>query len=695
MQPPAGPRPTSLRLAIDIGGTFTDVVLVDERSGALTTLKTPTTPADPAVGFFDGLEAILASQPAPRAGAEGIGAVLHGSTIATNAVLEGKGARTGLIVTAGFKYVLEIGRHEIPRKENLFVWLKPKRPVPPRFILEVPERVLADGTVARPLDEDAVCRAAAELAARGIEAIGIVFLHAYANPAHERRARELVREACPGLAVSLSSEVLPVFREYERSMATVLNAAVEPLVGAYVGRIAQGLERRGVAAPLLIMKSNGGMTGPSHLSRQAIGMALSGPAAGVVGAARLAAAAGFPDAVTIDIGGTSADVSLIRGGEPTITTEGEIGPFPLALPIIDIHTIGAGGGSVAAVTGTGALVVGPQSAGAVPGPACYGRGGTRPTVTDAHALLGRLPEALLAGGMVLDLARARAALAAGIAAPLGLADDAAAEGVITVVNGAMTGALKVVSVERGVDPRGLALVAFGGAGPLHAVELGRELGSGTVIVPRHPGLMCALGLLSTDIRTDHARTVLQRPGAYDAARLAAVFDALAEEAHAELAREGIPPARRRLVRLVDLRYAKQGFELTLPFGDGPVDEAALARLVEAFHDRHEQLYTFAERDSGVEIVTLRIASAGLVEKVALPELAPAAGTLPQPVGARRVRLDGAWIDRVPVFARPALRGGHRLGGPAIVDQADATTVIPPGHAAEVDRFGNLVITAVR
>ena len=676
-----------LQLALDIGGTFTDVVMIDGESGALWTAKTPSTPRDPSDGFFDGVEKILRlADTAPAA----VATVFHGSTIATNAVLEGKGARTGMLVTAGFRYVLEIGRHEIPRKENLFVWRKPKRPVPPRLIMEVPERVLLDGRVERALDEEACRDAARRLRALGVEAVAIVFLHSYANPAHERRAAEIVAEEFPEAAVSISSDVLPVFREYERSMATALNAYVQRLVGTYIGGLQAGLEKRNIAAPLLVMKSNGGVFGPRQADRQAINMALSGPAAGVIGASFVARAAGFEDSVTIDIGGTSADVSLIRGGAAAVTTEGEFGPFPLALPIIDIHSIGAGGGSLARVTDIGSLQVGPESAGAVPGPAGYGRGGDKATVTDAHAALGRVPSTLLDGEMRLDVERARAAIERDVARPLGISIEDAAEGVIRIINANMTGALKVVSVERGYDPKDFTLVAFGGAGPLHGVELGRALGCRAVLVPRYPGLLCALGLLATDLQYDYARTALQRGPDYDLAAIDAVWRELEQEADEELAREGIPAERRRFVRLADLRYAKQGFELTLEAPASALDAAAAARLVEAFHTQHERLYTFAERETQVEIVTLRLRAIGLVDKIALPEIAAAAGSKPEAYEQRAVRLDGA-SHHVPAYRRDALRAGHRVSGPAVVDQLDSTSLVFPGQTADVDRHGNLII----
>jgi N-methylhydantoinase A len=566
--------------------------------------------------------------------------------------------------------------------------------VPPRLILEVPERVLLDGRIERPLDEAACRGAARRLRSLGVEAVAIVFLHAYANSVHERRAAEIVAEEFPQAAICVSSDVLPVFREYERSMATALNAYVLRPVGSYIARIETGLAERKLAAPLLVMNSNGGVVGPAQASRQAIHIALSGPAAGVIGASFVARAAGCDNAISIDIGGTSADVSLIRNGQPASTTEGEIGPFPLALPIIDIHSIGAGGGSIARVTDIGSLQVGPQSAGADPGPAGYGRGGTQATVTDAHVVLGRLPTTLLAGEMRLVPQHALAAVEREVAHPLGIGTEEAAEGIIRIVNANMTGALKVVSVERGYDPKDFSLVAFGGAGPLHAVELARALGCRAVLVPRHPGLLCALGLLATDLQYDFARTALQRGPAYDLEAMNAIWQELNAQAEHALAREGVPPERRHFIRLADLRYAKQGFELSLDVPPGPLDPAWAARLIESFHTRHERLYTFAQRTIPVEVVTLRLRAIGLVDKISLPEIANAAGSAPVSYQRRTVRLDGLRCQSVPAYRRESLLAGHHVRGPAIIDQLDTTSLVFPEQMAAVDRHGNLIISLV-
>ncbi len=677
-------------LALDVGGTFTDVVLVDLATGSLATAKASSVPDDPSVGFFAGVDKILAEN---GVSPDAVGLLFHGSTVATNAILENKGAKTGMLVSDGFKYVLEIGRAEVPRKENLYAWVKPKRPVPPRLIEEVAERVRLDGSVAKPLSEADCREAAARLGRLGVEAVAVLFLHSYANPAHERRAAEILRQELPGVEIALSSEVLPVFREYERGMATALNARVQPLVGRYVGKLAAGLKERGISAPLRVMKSNGGIFSPEQAARQSIHMALSGPAAGVQGAARVAGLAGHGDLMTIDMGGTSADVCLIRDGRPNVSKDGEIGPFPLSIPIVDIHTIGAGGGSIASVTEQGGLVVGPESAGADPGPACYGKGGERPTVTDANLLLGRIPPHLLDGEVAIDPGLAERAIETHVARPLGIGAVRAARGILAIVNNNMVGALKVVSVEKGYDPRDFTLCAFGGAGPMHGGEVARLLGAPRTLIPRHPGILCAIGLLAADLQYDFVRTRIQRAPDYDFADLAATFEGLMGEAEARLEAEAVDADRRRYAWSADLRYARQGVEITVPWTIDEVSPASIERLVADFHQTHERLYTFADRQAPVEIVNLRITATGVMDEVALPEVEAVAPGTPAPaMGERRVVFADDDANPVPTYRREALLAGHVVSGPAIVDQLDTTTLILPGQRADVDTGGNIFLT---
>ena len=674
-------------IGVDTGGTFTDVTLLDPATGRVWTGKTPSTPDDPSRGFANGIAEVLAT--AELSGAD-IARVLHGTTVATNLILEGKGAHAALITTAGFKYVLEIGRQDVPRRANLFSWLKPKRPVPPERIFEVGGRIGPDGRELAPLDEAAVRRAARAMKADGIGTIAIVLLHSYANAAHERRVAEILAEEVPGALLSLSSEVVPVFREYERSMTTILNASVMPAVSTYVERLDARVAELGVAAPLLLMKSSGGVTSTRTVRRAPVETALSGPAAGVVGAAYVGAASGHKNLIGIDIGGTSADISLIHGGELGLTTNGRVGGWPVGLPMVDMVTIGAGGGSIARVSDTGALSVGPQSAGAVPGPVCYRRGGVEPTVTDAHLVLGHLPPYLLGGSFALDVEAARTAIGTCVAEPLGLSLEAAARGILAVVDNNMVGAIRVVSVERGHDPRDYALLPFGGAGPLHGSALARLLGMATIVVPPGPGVLSALGLLVSDLKAEFTRTCLQKAGSFDAATVAQVFGELEAEALTWLDAEGVPQEARRVTWFASLRYQHQGFELNVPWPSRDASEASAAAAADAFHKLHERLYTFAQEDTPVEIVTLRVDARGTFPAPAMRELPRAQPLETALIGRQAIFLEAGPAEAA-IYAREKLGAGACVPGPAIITQLDATTLLLPGQTGIVDRFGSLIV----
>jgi N-methylhydantoinase A len=674
-------------VAIDIGGTFTDVTLLDRAGGVVWNAKTPSTPADPSLAFMAGIEQALAlAKLSPMA----LGHVFHGTTVATNLILESKGAKAALLTTEGFKHVLEIGRHDIPRKANMYSWVKPKRPVPPERIHEVAGRLDPEGKEVLPLDEEAVLRAARAIKADGVNAVAICFLHAYANPAHERRAREILLAELPGVLVSLSSEVLPIFREYERSMATILNVYVMPAVSSYVAKLEGRLRESKVPGPLLLMKSSGGVTSAETVRREPVQTALSGPAAGVMGAVFIGERAGFKNLISIDIGGTSADICLVKNGEPGITNEGRIGDWPLNVPMIDINTIGAGGGSIARVTESGALTVGPQSAGAVPGPVCYGRGGVEPTVTDANLVLGRLEPRLLDGRLSLDAKAAAAAIVAKVGTPLGLDLASAARGILSIIDNNMVGAIRVVSVERGHDPRDFVLLPFGGAGPLHGASLARLLGIKTILVPPAPGVLSALGLLVSSLKSEFARTALQRPPHYDLDAMAKVFAELHAAAEDWLAGEGMPPAGRTVRWTASLRYVHQGFELTVPWDGTSVTADSLAGTIAAFHRLHEQLYTFAQEDTPVEIVTLRVIATGQLPQPTLRELPKGGAVEDAIVGRQEVDVDEQ-RRLCPVYDRTKLGAGAVLRGPAIVRQLDSTTVLFPDQTAEVDKYGSLVV----
>jgi N-methylhydantoinase A len=662
-------------------------------SGESWVAKTPSTPTDLADGFIAAVRKALAL--AGR-GPSDILRVLHGTTTATNAILEGKTPPTALVTTAGFKYVLEIGRHDIPRHGNLYGWSKPVRPITPDRIYEVTERLDADGNVLTALDEDGARVVARQLAQLGVPSVAVVFLHAYANPRHEQRMQAILHDEYPEALVSLSSEVLPQFREFERTMATALNAAVMPPVSRYVGVLRDALDREGVRAPLLIMKSDGGVTSASTCVRQPVQTVLSGPAAGVIGAIGIARAAGFADIISIDVGGTSADICLVRDGRPEITKDGAIGAFPLKLPIIDINTIGAGGGSIAVAAG-GRLTVGPRSAGAEPGPVCYRRGGTEPTVTDAHLVLGRIPAALLGGELPLDAGAARAAVDSRIARPLKLGLDEAAAGIIEIADNNMARAIRTVSVGRGHDPRRFALIAFGGAGPLHACRLAELLDIPTVIIPPRPGVLSTWGLLDTDIRTTFSRTA--GPAARrattdggDPAEVEATWAELETQARAWLDGEEVPYPRQRLERSADLRYQHQSFELTCLLGEGPVTRERLAALVETFHREHRRLYTYDLPSATVELVNLRVTAIGELPQRSRPEAvrgtADVAGAR---VGQREVYFTRGGRTTTPCYARAKLTAGMAFDGPALIDQEDATTLVAPGFHAHVDHALNVVL----
>ena len=665
---------TDLALAVDIGGTFTDVALRDGATGEVWRAKTPSTPDDPSVAFLDGIRHALSDANRP---ASALTEVLHGTTVATNMILEGKGARAALVTTRGFRHVLAIGRQDIPRKANLYNWVKPNRPIPPDRIVEVSERVAAGGAVLDSLEEASVLQAADVLRELEVEAVAVCLLHAFANPAHEVRVAEILREQLPGVAVTASTDVLPVVREYERTLASVLNATVMPGVTTYVGRLEERLAGEGVTAPLLLMQSNGGVAGAEKIRQAPALTALSGPAAGVVGALAEAQACGIEDIVTVDIGGTSADICLIAGGVIGLTQNGQVGDWPLPLPMVDMITIGAGGGSVAAVE-DGTLSVGPRSAGAVPGPAAYNQGGTEPTVTDAHVVLGHLPARLLGGRMELDVEAATQAVQRGVADPLGLSLHEAARGILAIADNHMVGAVRVVSVERGHDPRDFTLVPFGGAGPLHGCALADLIGIRRVLIARAPGVLCADGLLDADLKAEFSQALPEALPACEAQTddLVAALEAKAERWFTQ---EDVAVNRRQLRCVALMRYHGQGGELAVPMGGDLVADFAAA---------HRALYGFT-LDAVVELVTLRVEATGLAAERRALDLAP--GNDARPLDeAEIIGPDGP--RKVPVLDRPSLGAGTVLEGPIIMSQLDTTILIAEGWSGTVQRSGAILLT---
>jgi len=684
-----------VRIGIDTGGTFTDVVAVDEVDGRRVTSKTPSTPADPAEGFMaavaQALE-LLGAQP------QDVASVVHGTTVATNHLLEGGIGRLGFVTTEGYGAMLEIARQSVPDGYgNSWFWVKPPRIVPADLVRTVGGRLAADGSQVRPFDTAQAVEVARWFREQGVDTIGVCLLHSYANPAHERAMGEVLAREHPAAVVSLSSEVLREYREYERSMTTLVDAAVKPRVARYVASIAQRLDAlAGREVPFSVMQSNGGVLSAAQVARQPVRTVLSGPAAGALGAALVARSAGFDRVLTLDGGGTSTDVALVLGGEPAVTTEGSVGAYPTRIPMIDVVTVGAGGGSVAWISPEGTLKVGPRSAGADPGPMCYGRGGTEPTVTDAHLVLGRVPPHLLGGRIPLDAGAARAGLAA-LGERLGMDVEQVAAGVLEISAWNQANALRQVSVKRGLDVRDFVLTTFGGSGSLLACRLADVLGLAGVVVPVDPGNVSAFGLLTVDVRSDHVRTDVQRHAVLDVARVRTVFEELGGQALEALEREGFGEAAGRLVRTADLRYAGQAYEVRVPVPDGELDAAAAERVAAAFHAAHEQLYgySFAGRpDQQVEWVNLRVTGVGPIRRPELVDLPVREGTGgPVPASHRRVVFEQPY-DSVPVYSRPDLRPGDEVHGPAVIEEFGSTVPLHPGFSGRVDAVGNLILTAV-
>jgi N-methylhydantoinase A len=753
--------PRRIRIGIDTGGTFTDVVALDEDTGELVTTKTPSTPANPADGFLAGIDKVLellGDGSGGRLGGESLGAVSHGTTVATNQLLEGKVGRLGFVTTEGYDAMLEIARQSVPDGYgNSYFWVKPPRIVPRDLVRSVGGRLDFTGAEVRPFDEDGAREVARWFRDRGVDTLGVCFLHSYADSGHEERMRAILAEEHPDAVVSISSEVLREYREYERAMTTLVDAAVKPRLAAYVSNISARLssyvgstgERR---VPFYVMKSNGGVLSADEVVHQPITTVLSGPAAGALGAALIAKVAGFDRVLTCDGGGTSTDVTVVVGGEPTLTTEGSVGAFPSKIPMIDVVTVGAGGGSIAHLSSEGTLKVGPASAGADPGPICYGRGGTEVTITDAHVFLGRIPAHLLGGEIPLDADAARKGIEA-LAADLDLTPEAAAAGVLEISAWNQANALRQVTVKRGLDVRDFALTTFGGSGSLLLCRLMDILGVPTVLVPLNPGNVSAFGLLTVDVRNDYVQTQVALDAAVDPAVLQASYDALTVRARDALTREGFPEPAHVFAPTADLRYFGQAFEVRVPVPDGRLDRAALDEVVAAFHAEHRGLYgyDFAGDDTQqVEWVNVRVSGIGpitrpeirplplleevakqpsgdqgplpLVEEVAkqpsrdqgpLPLVEEVAkqpsrdqgdlggdvglvrgpGGPPRPaVSTRRVCFDAAdGFVATRVLWRADLPPGTTVRGPAIIEEYGSTVPLHPGFTVTVDDFGNLVV----
>lgn len=680
----------SYRMGVDVGGTFTDLLVIHNETGRTYRGKVPSTPEDPSIAVIGGAKKV-----AQEAGVtpDQITQFLHGTTVATNAVLEGKGARVGLVVTQGYRQILQIARSYVPGGLAAWiVWPKPEPLAALECTVEAPERMGADGAVVRDLDEAALRRNLAPLKAEGIEALTVCLINSYVNPAHERRVAQICAEEFAEIPITVSADILPQMQEYERALTTVANSAVRPVVARYVSRLRDSLRDWGMKGKLNLLRSDGGLMSAEKAGAAPVNLLMSGPAGGVAGALWIAKNAGLSNALTLDMGGTSTDVALIEGGAPRLRRETDVGDLTVRASSLDVRTVGAGGGSIAHVPAlTKALRVGPESAGAVPGPVAYGRGGEQPTVTDANMVLGYLPEALLGGEMTLDRAGAEKAVKT-VADALGIGVFEAAAGIIDIVNETMFGALRLVSVQQGYDPRDFALMAFGGAGPLHANALGKLMGAWPVVIPPSPGVLCAYGDATTRMRIEAQRSFnTMRPGTADG-EIAAVLEELAEEVTGELKAEGIARADQETVFEIDVRYAGQAFEvpLNVDLADFKAGRG-IAALAEAFDAEHERLFTF-NLDAPHEFVNLRATALGKPANVSAEEIEGGGG---DPARAKlrdhRLWMDGAQVDAV-IYHRAKLRAGDRIAGPAIVVEMDSTTLVHAGCRAQIDRFGNILIT---
>jgi N-methylhydantoinase A len=691
------------RLGVDIGGTFTDAMVVDERSGDVYIDKVPSTPKDPSIGFLAATDRILSRN---GISAADVNYVVHGTTVATNAIIEGKTARTAFVTTDGFRDLLEIARQSKPTLYDL-QFEKPKPMVPRHLCFGVPERLDARGNVVAPINEDAVRDIARSLRDAGVESIAVCLLHAHINPAHEAIVGKIFSEELPGIRVSLSSEVAPEFREYFRASTTVINASIRPVVESYLTSIENRLRAEGLSGDLLVMQSNGGVQSFAGASERPVFMVESGPAAGVVAATHLGTILGFKDVIALDMGGTTAKVGLVLDGSPRVTKDYEVGGaamagtgrsrgsgYPIRTPVIDLVEIGAGGGSIAWVDSGGALRVGPQSAGADPGPACYGWGGVEPTVTDANLVLGRLnPAYFLRGEIKLDVEKATKAVDQAVARPLGLSVVEAAHGILQIADAAMVSALRLISIKRGYDPRDFVLVAFGGAGPVHSGRLAIELGIPRTVVPLSPGIFSAMGLLVTDLRHDFSRTVLLNVEGLDAEGLERTFADLQAAGRSVFEQEGMATADTAFIRYAEMRYVGQSYELTIPLPPGQLTAETLRQLVEEFHKDHERTYGFSVLTEPTEIVNVRLSAVGRITRPKLRTVAQDGDAAAALKETRPVYFEesGGYVD-CPVYDRYLLGEGATVVGPAVVEEPDSTTIVHPGYRVAVDGFGNLLNT---
>ena len=675
-----------IRLAIDTGGTFTDIIAIDDTVGSMTALKTPSTPKDPSIGLLNSVAKAIAAR---EVDASDLDMVLHGSTVATNAVLEHKFDGLGLLVTNGFRHMIEIARQSVPDGYgNSFFWVKPPRLVPLHMVREVPGRLLFDGSEVEAVDIAATVEAVRELVEDGAKCIAVCLLHAYANPVHEKQIGAVIQEHFPDVFVSLSSEVLPEYREYERAMTTLVDVLVKPYCQTYLQHAAEKIASQSKDAPFLIMQSSGGVVKHSTAAQKPVTMLLSGPAAGILGAIHMAKLAGFDNILTSDVGGTSTDVSLIENQTPMYTSSSMVESYPVKTPMLDIVTVGSGGGSIAWTDDYGNLKVGPQSAGADPGPICYGNGGSEPTVTDAGLILGRLPDKLIGGEIQLDREAAREAFEK-LGKQHGMSAEKVAAGVLELAAVSQVFGIRQVTTTRGRDPSNYTMVAFGGAGGLFATEVADFLNISTILSPPNPGNLCALGLHVSDVRRDYIRTMVRCQSSADEAEILAGWDELASQGTADIEAEGISRDRIRLVHVADMRYLGEGHEVQVVIPADLPDDQMVGFAWKKFHEVHDETFGFHyEGEQDVEIVNLRVQAIGEQYRTQIRvDKGPASPA--EPMATRPTYWD-SWVES-PIFDRAGLQSGQVISGPAIIEEYGSTIVVPVNWSATRDEYGNLIM----
>jgi N-methylhydantoinase A len=676
------------RIGVDTGGTFTDVSLIDEGTGEMHIMKVPSTPQNPSLAVLNGVKQIIKET---NIDFNQISFFIHGSTVATNALLEQKGAKTGLITTKGFKDVLQIGRQTRPKLYD-FRARKSEPLVPRNLRLELNERIDYQGNIVHEVEKDEVLKLAETIKANKLTSLAVCFMHSYINPANEYKVKEILAEALPELSVTISCEVLPEIKEFERTSTAVANAYVLPKMKFYLGHLKDNLKKLKIPSSLYIMQSNGGIISANTAMNMPVRTVLSGPAGGVLAGSLVAKNTPFKNIITIDMGGTSLDTALIENEIPQYTTVSEVEGRPIKVPMIDMHTIGSGGGSIAWIDTGGALRVGPQSSGADPGPVCYGKGGTEPTVSDANVILGRLnPVSILGGKMKMDLESARKVMKEKIADPLGITIEEAAEGILKVINANMVRGIRVISVEKGHDPREFSLMAFGGAGPLHAVDIAKEINSREVIIPPTPGITCATGMLMADVKHDYVKSFTAYLNDVSTEQFNEQLFSLAEEAYKDLFEEGFSEKDIALEASLDLRYQHQAYEINISLSDTVVTDELITESITSFHENHKNIYGFNRPNESLEVANIRLVGIGKIKKIMHGETSyEEVDKLINPIAKRQVYFNSQYHE-TSIFNRSDITSNTTITGPAIIEQMDSTIIIHPGQTAKTDSLGNLII----